>query len=814
MVRRLLLPLIWSFKGLFLTMTLACFLAIGIFSGLGSAITNLEQSYSHYLEDYRAPDLSFSFDFTFEADLDVKDIDGVKGSSNRLSLDGDIKTNEGKSFPVRLSTYETKDHTLYFHTEISEKEGIANVYVSKGFATYHGVAVGQEVELGYFGCYFPAYISALVDAPETLYARQNAAIWSDGRDFGLLYLEKSQISVATSSLAKSIDARRNADPDFKAAFDDYLKVNFGVAPSDLSSISRTLGRILTSMANELWVYVEEAANQEICKEKVEERLRKDGVSLISSSYRAELPYDSYLTSAISQLKTISLYLPIFFCIVTLVIIALFTRQIIIRWSRQIGILSSLGIDKSAVLLLFSCFALSMCLLSGVLGSLLGGLLSWYVSGVFAEIYAIPLMMTAFHPLLALASFGILCAVGQVATLFACLSIFSLSPVEAIGSNVDRRHENPRWVDKIIARRKTGMGLALSSIFQNKGRFLASSISMMAATAVLLVCSLFLASKDELVRQTATERLDYDCQVYFSERVDESLYREFAAQSFIEMIEPAEFAFLEVSSDHGSATLETIGLIGNERKLIHVPSPFGNSEQEYSGQGIVLPSSIASSLDVKTGDSVSVNGAKIMVSSLSRQYFHYQGFLTQGEMLEAGVDSVSTFFVNTNDEAALRNYLSDIPVRSMVVSSSALSEDLYFRYGGINALLIILMTMALALTLAILSMMTLNALLERKRSISILRCLGMNLMEVGQSFFFQGIIELILALAFGLPSAILVASALLKSMSSASLTYPLLLGFAPFAFSIGVVALVLVASLLSSLISIRKWNLSDNLRAKE
>ena len=140
--------------------------------------------------------------------------------------------------------------------------------------------------------------------------------------------------------------------------------------------------------------------------------------------------------------------------------------------------------------------------------------------------------------------------------------------------------------------------------------------------------------------------------------------------------------------------------------------------------------------------------------------------------------------------------------------------LYFRYGAINALLIILMAMALALTLAILSMMTLNALLERKRSISILRCLGMNLMEVGQSFFFQGIIELILALAFGLPSAILVASALLKSMSSASLTYPLLLGFAPFAFSIGVVALVLVASLFASLFSIRKWNLSDNLRAKE
>ena len=813
MVRRLLFPLILKFKGLFLSMAFVCFLSVGIMSGLSSAIDNLEEGYSSYLRDYHAPDVVLSLDLTDRTKLNVNGTDGVRGATPRLSVDANLRNDEGRVLSTRILSFEEGDGTLYFHTEPQIDEERANVFVSSRYAKNNGIEVGENVELGYSGCFFIVHVAGIVDSPETLYARSNGAIWSDEKGFGLVYIEEEQIEAAVEDLAKSIDRRCEVDKGFKEKIDEMLIAYLDNRPSSVASIAPSLAVLLSLKANELLVYSKEG-QEEKAKESVESVLWGRDVSILSSSLRSELAYDNYITGAITQLRGASLYLPILFCFIAAIIIAVFTNQIISEWTREIGILSSIGISKKEMLPLFSAFSLAMCLFAGILGTLLGLVLSYSVSGIFIDIYAIPVMGRGFRFLSALVAEAILLGVGQVATMLTCLRIFSISPVEAISNNENKKGKNPRWADRLISASPRGVALSISSILRGKGRHIASTIAVFASFSIILISSLFYVSKEALVKQTSLDRLCFDCQVYMGERMDDTFFENLSSQGFVLDATKADYGFLEVETDKGSDVIETIGLFGDTGELVYIPSISGMERMDYPGEGLVLPTPVADRLGVKVGDFVDIYGSKVMVSGLSRQYFHYLSFLDAKEMEEMGVSVVSTFFLNINDKSALDDYLTKVETPSLTVYSSSLYEDLSHRYGAIDALLIVLMVFSLAMSFTILLMMTLNSLLEQKRSVSIMRSLGMGMGDVSQSFLYQNVAAMLPAFLIGVPFSIGVASFLLKSMSSSSLTYPLVLSPIPFLLSFGFVVLIVLLSLLASMGSVMRWNISDNLRAKE
>ena len=62
-----------------------------------------------------------------------------------------------------------------------------------------------------------------------------------------------------------------------------------------------------------------------------------------------LPYRLYIDNCIRQFQIATIFLPVFFYSVTMIVIGLFMNQIIKTMTPEIGIMMSIGVDKKDII---------------------------------------------------------------------------------------------------------------------------------------------------------------------------------------------------------------------------------------------------------------------------------------------------------------------------------------------------------------------------------------------------------------------------------------------------------------------------------
>ena len=332
--------------------------------------------------------------------------------------------------------------------------------------------------------------------------------------------------------------------------------------------------------------------------------------------------------------------------------------------------------------------------------------------------------------------------------------------------------------------------------------------------MLLITSIFNVSKQALVEQSSRLRLGFDAQIYFSSRIDDHFYLDLKDQGFVKEIQQSSFAFVSANKGESSIDLEVVGLRKGDDKLTYIPSISSDERMGYPENGIILPLPQAKQLGVTIGDKIEMNGIEVEVGGLSNQYFHYVSFIDARLLDEISTDWVSTIFINVNNENALLDYLSSEVTPHLTVFSSALWEDLSYRYSAIDTLLIVLMVFSCALAFLILLIMALQALEEERRSIVIMRSMGFSFIEISNHFALQSGLHAFIGILVGIPCSIGIAAFLLQSMSSTSLMYPLLLEPFSFLFAFSFIIIVVLLAHLSSILFLRQLNLADQTRGRD
>ena len=796
-------------------------LAFGLLMAFTNTYLNISYTYPHYFDEYGAPTVTVQTDFhDASGELEyMKKIEGVKNAETRITLDCYLKRSDGRQLTTRIHT--TKENATVNKLFIKEttnnlKADDLWVSVESRFAKNNNFKVGDTIGLGAFGMFLNVKIKNIVESPETIYVRVKEYIWSDNNDFGFLYFEPTQVKGFIKSLSAMIVAKSATDPEFKAMVDEIIKEATIYFPDYQTLITdEQVSKFVESYGNELLIVGNGKNNAEL-EQIARAYLDGKGVNVKQSTIREKTTSYMYMKNASSQIKIAAIFLPVFFYLITLFVIVLFINQMVKQMTSDIGIMMSIGIKGMEITGLFSIFIFLVSLISSLFGFGVSQIISHLLQTTMLSVYHMPYILGGINIPLLVGGTLSLVIIGQLAVLIASKLILRITPKDAMVSNEAKRKRLPKWLEKTIDKSPMTIKLGLNSIAQNRRRFFVSCFSIFAALTMTLITMMFVDSKNELLDQTLNRRLAFDCQVYMTEKADQDYVDKLRLQSFVKDAANGYFTYLEVSNSGGKKLmLQTVALADDTpAEMLYIPNSTGKKDMEISGNGIILDKASANKLGVKVGDHVNVNGHSLMVDAISYQYFNLIEYMKMST-LEGVTDTyASTIFINTTDEIALLNYLSERSTNTLTVFSSSLKKDLSSRLNPINLFAYILVAFSIGMGLVILSIMTQNALLEQQRPLSILKAVGFRTIEISNMWMVQSFLQLLFSNLFAVPTALLFSNLLFKSGSTASQLYPFVINPLSLTLCFVFIFTVIGISHLIAMFTIAKWNLADNTRSRE
>ena len=819
MIKSYLWPLFKKFIGLFLSMVLVSMFSITLLSAFGSAVSNLDASYREYKRTLGSADVSIKTSFVNRLDLSgLGTVEGVDSYGFRLTLDSYFRFEKPdgaeRTVTSRIFSFSDPENDLlkhYVYDSVAPREDMINVALAKRFVDNNGFKLGQVVEFGYFNMFVHAQISQVVDAPETLYVRANDAIWSDNTDFGFVYVSEAELGRGLSLLAGAVKDAILGNPEF-AAFYEKVRQIAGIDFPDLRD-EIDWSHFPASFSNQISVMAKEGYSNEEVYNNVSAYLAPI-VSEKSHTLEEKTPYEYYMNNVFKQLRVGTIFLPAFFYLVTMVIIVLFMNQIIKSMTQQIGIMMGIGIQAREIFGLFAIYVFFMSVAAGIFGIFAGWGVTYFLTGIFIEVYSMPLMLRSLHWLWSLIAVLSLVVVGQVASVLSCLNVLRITPKDAMISNESARKANPKWVERLIDKSPMTLKLGINSIAQNPKRFFVSTFSIFSAFMMIVIVLFFHISMNELIQQTAETRMPFDCQVYMTQKVEESSLSELKGQPFVEELQYSYFSYLELKGPKDTRMLETVAVKPDDCPLTYIPAMDGDKPLSVEEQGIILPNSEAKRLGVKVGDSVAIGTNSVVVTAVSRQYSHLICYVSLSQMEEVADQYLTSLFLDVSDEDQALNYLANNENQCLTVFSSSLKKDLRSRFGSVDIIIYVLIGFSLLMGFTILTIMSQNALMDQKRQVSIMRSVGFRIIEVSNLWTLQSASQLLISTLFAVPIGALFAYWLFDLATIPTQIYPFVFDWPSILFAFAFIFVVIFLSHVVSMVTINRWNLADNTRSRE
>ena len=821
MIKVMLKPFFKKFVGLFISMTFVSMLAIALLTCFGSAMSNLRRTYASYVQQYCMIDEQVSIKGFAQRDamLSVKELEEVEEVDARLTIDCYLKK-ENRTIVARIFSFNEKQNTLFKrhvdkNNKLDNDPNYVDISVTRKFANNNDFKLGDIIKLGFFNLYGDFRVSEIVDTVEAIYPRANDYVWSDNQDFGYIYVSENELNQGLNMMASMIVEKIDSDGVFKEYYEKAI-AKAGITVPDFRNLDLNFAE---EYANQIMVKNAKGIDEQTALKKVEQKLIDQGMSVKASTIGSNLPYRIYMDNVVKQLNVATLFLPIFFYSITMVVIGLFMNQIIKTMTPQIGIFVSIGVSKKEIISLFIVYALLMALTAGLLGGPAGyGLCALLVS-IMRRTYSIPMIPSSLNPVIVLIAIAILLVCAALATFISCLAIFKITPKDAVISNEAKRKPMPKWLSKAIDKAPMNIKLGTNSVVQNPKRFIVSSFSIFASLVLIILASFFSISKDELIAQSVERRLNYDCQLYLTQKEEQQFFDDLQAQPFVEEMEDCYYTYLKASKEGLSDVyLEclAIDLDGTASGLITIPKSSGRGNLSVKEEGIILPKAQAEQLRVKKGDTIVINNKEVVVTDISFQYFHPITFLSKGQMDAFGLEYVSSVIMNIVDgqDQALVDYLSENENQCLTVFTKSLSKDMHSVFDAINIFVYIMVGFSVGMAFIILAIMSQNALMELQRPLTIMRAIGFTVLDISNFWTLQSILQLLSSSIIAVPASAGFTIMLLNLASSSSQIYPFIFSWPVVLMALGFVALVMVICHLLDMFSIRKWNIANNTRTRE
>jgi len=564
---------LWRMKWRALAIILMIASGVAVYAGIYMGVLSLLWTRDSVYRELHFADLEVRFLPDDARNLpDLSRLEGVTKIERRLVFPGIIRPPGKTPITVIMTSLEAPNpgiHSFKFlHGRPFRADELDAVVIDTSLAAYHGYTVGDTID---------------VKVGEALYRRQVVGIVITPEYF-----------VSTSNPTYFVPERGS----------------LGFIFANLESMSDSLG---FTLVNDLVFLFDDRADASRVKQLVLSRLSKLNIEQVSPRER----HFSYQYVQM-QLESVRVFIPALVTILmalTFIVVSVNMSQMIAAERREIGALMALGYGPGRLLGAY----LEGSLLLGLIGSLIGLLLSFGVRDFFATVSSTSMGMPEIRMTTDLASvlwgMGYEVAVALVATAIPVLRLLRLPAQQVIrespGAAVFRAAPTSRGIASLVRKLPTSYRYALRNLARQRFRTAVTLMSLALALGVATAYRLSFISLDTtLSRWLGQDRWSLSVDFLYPvllERVQDLK----AAIPTVTRTEPYLSCYVQAQAGGlvGDSTL--LGLDPDSR-MINVQVVQGRKIRPGGEREVVLTRELAKRLGISVGDT-------FQVEAMGRQY---------------------------------------------------------------------------------------------------------------------------------------------------------------------------------------------------
>ena len=538
--------------------------------------------------------------------------------------------------------------------------------------------------------------------------------------------------------------------------------------------------------------------------------------------RSSLSSYASVDSDASSIEAIGTVIPVVFFVVA-VLISLTTMTRMVEEERGlIGVYKALGYGRGKILSKYALYALTACLVGGVVGNVLGFVvLPAIIFTIFSTMYALPGFLYGFDALWALGATALF-ALGIVgATLVTCWRELRESPAELMlpkapkaGSRIFLEHVGPVWrrlsfLNKVTAR----------NLLRYKRRFLMTTFGIAGCVALLVTG---FGIRDTVLSLSPRQYGDEGVMRYDLMAVTTSDDLASVTDDLLSGDEVGDLAQIYVDSvtvtwgdTKESAQLYVVPDGVDLPAYVSLRDAAGN-EIDLGSTGVVATKALEQVMGLAEGDEISLQDSTLatgsaQVGAVGVSYLGDAVYMSEGAYEEAFGTSLEpnallAHLTGSADEQI--SYAESLTEDGRMLSVSAtqkLVNDFSSAFTLINTVVYVVIVLAAALSFTVVFTLSNTNISERERELATIKVLGFKRGEVHRYINKETLILTAIGVVAGLPMGYALARSLTWILRMPSLYFDVVVD--PLTYVISA-ALAFVFTLLVNLMTNRSLDRID------
>ena len=546
-------------------LAIALVLAAGVATMIlgNGAYSSLSETRARYYDTYRFADVFADVTRAPRAVMaEIRAIDGVLAAEARIVklglLDLPDMAEPGSVLMVSLPEGGTGGlNRLHLRQgRLPDPQSAREVVVSEGFATAHRLRPGAPLAVLMNGQRRELVVTGIALSPEFIYALGPGELMPDPRRFGIAWLPRASLESAF---------------DLDGAFSN---VALKLAPG--ASVDRVIEDLdrLTSPYG--------------------------GAGAIG---RSDQISHAFLDAELKQLGAMVKVLPPIFLLVAAILVNMTLSRMITLEREQIGLLKAIGYSSRAIALHYVEFVLAIAVLGVVVGFAAGAWLGAGLAQLYARFFSFPFLVFTRDPQIYGLAAVITAASAVAGALFSVRAVVAMAPAVAMSPPAPTDYRATMgFVVRLLALRQTGVMIA-RHLFRWPLRTFSGIFGVAMSVAILIASLWSFGSINHMIDITFFRSERHDALVVFG--TPEPLRAVYAARQMpgVMAAEPFRTVAARISHRNLSRKLSVVGkpeMPQLSRVLDANLRPMAMPEA-----GLIISEALADALDVRPGDSVTV-----------------------------------------------------------------------------------------------------------------------------------------------------------------------------------------------------------------
>lgn len=702
---------------------------------------------------------------------------------------------------------------------------------------------GVQMALDQVNAQFDAQRAQLIEQMEGMPQEAIAAALSALEQQRQSVLENTEASIRESEQAQQIAAAQSAVEDFDAN-DARLASALSQLESGLAEIDARQAQINDGWAqlnagqaqiDSGWAEIEsgqaelnegtaelEDGQRELDEQRADyEREKADALAELADARaevesiepatwyiqdRSSLSGYSSIESDADSIEALGTAFPIIFLIVAILVSLTAITRLVEEQRGLIGTYKSLGFAKHQVYAKYLIYALSACIIGGIIGNVFGFvLLPLFLFTVFDVMYVLPGYPIVYN--VASGVLGILLfvvAIGGSAFL-SCRSEIHQTPADLLRPKV------PKFGSRIFLERIRFVWKRLSflnkvtarNLFRYKKRFFMTVAGIMGCTA-LIVCAFVIKDSVALMAPEQYESIDrYDIMAVVDADDLEQVAEDLSADGKVASLTRALVDSGEVGNGESTVDAQIIVVPdGGALEGYIAMADASGSLLELPDEGMLVTNNASQVLGLEQGESAVLQDSSLeqrdaLVAGVSQSYLGNYAYLSEEayeDLFGAGAYEPNAVLVQLADGVdgpAFADELSQDSMYLSVVSTRELEDSFASSFQLINTVVAVILVMAAALAFVVLFTLSTTNISERERELATIKVLGFRRREVHHYVNKETLILTGIGIVFGLIAGPPLGGVLLGSLNMPGIAFPthiewysmIICAVLPFAFAL-------------------------------